>query len=143
VPTENRAGIAHNKLLAKLASGMNKPDKQTVIPLRSVTALMRDMPMAKVRNFGGKLGATLAALGCKTAADVQSLDYAQLEQAVGDQAACDASACIAASCHLLATCPRPDALRATCARHKSAYIQCWNHRTSLVQVCDARMPWHQ
>jgi hypothetical protein len=67
------AGIAHNKLLAKLASAMNKPNKQTVVPHRSVASIMATLPVKKIRNFGGKVGQVLEELGCKTAADVQKL----------------------------------------------------------------------
>lgn len=37
------AGIAHNKMLAKLACGINKPNKQTVLPQRSVEGLFRTL----------------------------------------------------------------------------------------------------
>lgn len=33
------AGIAHNKILAKLACGINKPNKQTILPLRQIDIL--------------------------------------------------------------------------------------------------------
>lgn len=35
------AGIAHNKILAKLACGINKPNKQTVLTQRFVPDLFR------------------------------------------------------------------------------------------------------
>ncbi|CAG0886341.1 unnamed protein product [Cyprideis torosa] len=53
------AGIAHNKPLAKLACGLNKPNKQTVLPLTSVSELFKTVKISKVRNLGGKLGQTL------------------------------------------------------------------------------------
>lgn len=80
------AGISHNKLLAKLASGMNKPNNQTVIPVSAVPSLMGDLSLNKIRNFGGKLGQMLESLGCVTAADVQKLPREQLVRAVGDNA---------------------------------------------------------
>jgi DNA polymerase eta len=49
------AGIAPNKLLAKLASAMNKPYKQTVVTPRAIPGLMQDFPMKKIRNLGGKM----------------------------------------------------------------------------------------
>lgn len=36
---ECSAGIAHNKILAKLVCGMNKPNKQTILPLKHITQL--------------------------------------------------------------------------------------------------------
>jgi nucleotidyltransferase/DNA polymerase involved in DNA repair len=50
------AGIAHNKMLAKLSSGMHKPNKQTLVPMTVVPGLMRDLPFSRVQGFGGKLG---------------------------------------------------------------------------------------
>lgn len=38
---ECSAGIAHNKILAKLVCGLNKPNKQTIIPLKSIPQLFR------------------------------------------------------------------------------------------------------
>lgn len=35
------AGIAHNKILAKLVCGLNKPNKQTLLPLRRVHEFYR------------------------------------------------------------------------------------------------------
>lgn len=36
---ECSAGIAHNKILAKLVCGMNKPNKQTILPLKHIDDL--------------------------------------------------------------------------------------------------------
>lgn len=35
------AGIAHNKILAKLVCGLNKPNKQTILPLKRIPTLYR------------------------------------------------------------------------------------------------------
>lgn len=119
-------GIACNKLLAKVGAGMNKPNAQTVIPIRhgpgatctacvlpcspdrrflaslvdiealwqglssctylegttavaltqllqrrAIEGLMEGLPLKKLRNFGGKLGAELEKLGCTTAGHVR------------------------------------------------------------------------
>jgi DNA polymerase eta len=42
------AGISYNKMLAKLAAGMNKPNKQTILPLSNVTNLFMSTPFKKV-----------------------------------------------------------------------------------------------
>lgn len=60
------AGVACNKLLAKVAAGLNKPDQQTIVPPRAAAALLADMPLGKIRNFGGKLGSELHSMGCTT-----------------------------------------------------------------------------
>ncbi|KAL0047265.1 hypothetical protein WJX82_011225 [Trebouxia sp. C0006] len=80
------AGIACNKLMAKIASAMHKPNQQTVIPPRALPDLMKDMPLKKIRNFGGKLGAELQTLGCSTAGEVLALAPATLHQHFGDRA---------------------------------------------------------
>lgn len=36
---ECSAGIAHNRVLAKLVCGMNKPNKQTILPLRHLKTM--------------------------------------------------------------------------------------------------------
>lgn len=38
---ECSAGIAHNKTLAKLVCGLNKPNKQTLLPLKQITEFYR------------------------------------------------------------------------------------------------------
>jgi nucleotidyltransferase/DNA polymerase involved in DNA repair len=50
------AGIAHCKLVAKVVSARNKPDKQTVVPLSAVPQLMHPLPIDKIRSLGGKFG---------------------------------------------------------------------------------------
>ncbi|KAA6422642.1 MAG: hypothetical protein FRX49_07502 [Trebouxia sp. A1-2] len=80
------AGVACNKLMAKIASAMHEPNQQTVIPPRAVPDLMKDMPLKKIRNFGGKLGAELQALGCSTAGDVLAFAPATLHQHFGERA---------------------------------------------------------
>ncbi|XP_069036178.1 DNA polymerase eta [Lepisosteus oculatus] len=54
------AGISHNKVLSKLACGLNKPNRQTILPLGSVPQLFSTLPIRKVRHLGGKLGAAVA-----------------------------------------------------------------------------------
>jgi len=50
------AGIAKNKMLSKLGSGYNKPNKQTVIRNRAIQHFLSDFKFTKIRNLGGKLG---------------------------------------------------------------------------------------
>ena len=50
------AGIARNKLLAKLVSGKHKPDKQTLLPNHEVIQLLDQLPLQELNGFGGKLG---------------------------------------------------------------------------------------
>ena len=50
------AGIARNKLLAKLVSGKHKPDKQTLLPNHEVIQLLDQLALQELNGFGGKLG---------------------------------------------------------------------------------------
>ena len=50
------AGVAPNKLLAKLCGGLHKPDQQTLLAPRAVSALLDPLPVDRLRGFGGKLG---------------------------------------------------------------------------------------
>lgn len=56
-------GVAHNKLLAKLASDMNKPDGLTVILPEQVTDLLDALPVGRLHGIGAKTAARLQAAG--------------------------------------------------------------------------------
>ncbi|KAG1658991.1 hypothetical protein FOA52_008693 [Chlamydomonas sp. UWO 241] len=82
------AGVAHNKVLCKLASARHKPNKQAVILPRGVWEMMQDVPVAKIWGLGGKLGTALAErFGATTAGQVQALPLPQLAQALGREQA--------------------------------------------------------
>ena len=55
------AGIAHTKMVAKLASARHKPNRQTVVPRAAVASLLAEVPLCSVRGLGGKLGEQVAA----------------------------------------------------------------------------------
>ncbi|ETN43325.1 uncharacterized protein HMPREF1541_02484 [Cyphellophora europaea CBS 101466] len=50
------AGIARNKVLAKLGSGHNKPNKQTVILNYGISSFLASYKFTKLRGLGRKLG---------------------------------------------------------------------------------------
>ncbi len=78
------AGIATNKLLAKIGSALHKPNLQTVITPRAVSQLMLDLPLKKVKNFGGKLGDQLLEhFGCTTAGSVAEVPIENLAKVFG------------------------------------------------------------
>uniref|UniRef100_A0AAQ5Z4N3 DNA polymerase eta n=1 Tax=Amphiprion ocellaris TaxID=80972 RepID=A0AAQ5Z4N3_AMPOC len=80
------AGISHNKVLAKLACGLNKPNRQTILPLDSVAELFNSLPISKIRNLGGKLGASITeTLGVQNMGDLIQFSQAQLGQHFGDK----------------------------------------------------------
>jgi len=59
-------GIAPNKLLAKLASGLSKPDGLVVIKPDDVPLLLAEMPVEELCGIGPSLAKKLAAMGIKT-----------------------------------------------------------------------------
>lgn len=81
------AGIAHNKMLAKICSALNKPAKQTVMPQAAVLPFLADFPVQKIRFFGGKAGNLLVeeASGGKVS-DLWHLSVQRLALLVGSEA---------------------------------------------------------
>lgn len=74
------AGIAHNKILAKLACGLHKPNRQTVLPQESVEELYKNLSVKKIRNLGGKFGDDVVEkLGCKTMSDLSKFSEKDLQ----------------------------------------------------------------
>jgi DNA polymerase-4 len=59
-------GVSHNKLLAKLASEMNKPDGLTVIRPADVTATLDPLPVRRLHGIGAKTAARLEQQGIHT-----------------------------------------------------------------------------
>eukprot|EP00854_Cymbomonas_tetramitiformis_P016598 gene16598-19714_t len=77
------AGIAHNKMLAKLASAKHKPNKQTIVPWHAVSEMMAAMALRSINGLGGKLGEAVEALRppggeMRTALDLQQIPETQL-----------------------------------------------------------------
>jgi len=82
------AGIAPNKMLAKLTSGMNKPNSQTVLCPDHTENLLRDLPIDRIRGLGAKLGRELAeALDVKTIGELAVTPIRKLEHVVGEEKA--------------------------------------------------------
>lgn len=78
------AGIAHNKMLAKLVSGMHKPAQQTVVPSSSVQDFLASLPVKKMKQLGGKLGSSLQDdLGVETIGDLLCFTEERLQEQYG------------------------------------------------------------
>ncbi|ALC44947.1 DNApol-eta [Drosophila busckii] len=83
---ECSAGIAHNKILAKLAAGMNKPNKQTILPLAEIPGLFDTLPVGKIKGLGGKFGETVCeTLGVKFLGQVLKFSEAELQRKLDDK----------------------------------------------------------
>ncbi len=67
-------GVAPNKLLAKIASDMKKPDGLTVIEEGNVRDFMKRLPVNKLPGIGVRTARELHALGIKTASDILKHD---------------------------------------------------------------------
>ncbi|XP_012529747.1 DNA polymerase eta isoform X2 [Monomorium pharaonis] len=75
------AGIAQNKILAKLACGLHKPNCQTILPEAAVPTLYSTLPVKKVRNLGGKFGdIVVESLGCNVMGDLLQYSLEQLQK---------------------------------------------------------------
>ncbi|XP_067420806.1 DNA polymerase eta isoform X2 [Emydura macquarii macquarii] len=80
------AGISHNKVLAKLACGLNKPNRQTLVSQGSVPQLFSHMPISSIRNLGGKLGASVTdVLGVEYMGQLTLFSESQLQTHFGDK----------------------------------------------------------
>jgi DNA polymerase-4 len=63
-------GIAANKYVAKIASGMSKPDGTSIIPPGGEEAFMRSLPVSKIWGAGKKAQEQFALYGKKTGDDI-------------------------------------------------------------------------
>ncbi len=79
-------GVAHNKMLAKLASARNKPNQQTLVPASTVLPLLRNLPLGDLRHLGGKLGASVSERwGVQTAGELQAVPFEAMVSALGEK----------------------------------------------------------
>jgi DNA polymerase-4 len=72
------AGIAQNKMLAKIASEWRKPNGQFAILPHEVEAFMQELPVSKLPGVGPKSAEKFASLGIHTCNDLQKLSLAEL-----------------------------------------------------------------
>ncbi|NXM67653.1 POLH polymerase, partial [Serilophus lunatus] len=80
------AGISHNKTLAKLACGLNKPNRQTLVSARFVPQLFSRLPVSSIRNLGGKLGTAITEiLGVEYIGQLTQFSETELQTHFGDK----------------------------------------------------------
>ena len=77
------AGIAPNKMLAKVASDWRKPDGQFEIRPEEIDSFMRDLPARRIPGVGARTAERLKALGIETCGQMQRFSLAELHQAFG------------------------------------------------------------
>ena len=78
------AGIARNKMMAKLGSGYKKPNSQTVVRNRAVQHFLSGFKFTKIRNLGGKLGHQVAStFGTEELTELLEIPIEQLKSKLG------------------------------------------------------------
>ncbi|MFS0643938.1 DNA polymerase IV [Siminovitchia sp. 179-K 8D1 HS] len=78
-------GIAPNKFLAKMASGMKKPLGITVLRKRDIPGVLWPLPVIEMHGIGEKTAEKLAAINIFTIKDLAHANDIQLQAAIGIQ----------------------------------------------------------
>ena len=79
------AGIARNKMLAKLGSAHKKPNQQTIVRNRAVQQFLSTFKFTKIRNLGGKLGdQVVSTFGTDQVEELLKVSIDQLKSKLGD-----------------------------------------------------------
>lgn len=77
------AGVGPNKLIAKIASELNKPNGQFEVKQENIPEFMRDLPVRKIWGIGEKSERKLEELGVKTCSDLQRFSRPELVDVFG------------------------------------------------------------
>jgi DNA polymerase IV len=80
-------GAASTKFVAKLASGMAKPDGMIVVPPTKALEFLHPLPVSALFGVGRRTAERLAQFGLATVADVAATPLTRLRRAVGAAAA--------------------------------------------------------
>lgn len=76
-------GVASTKFVAKLASGLAKPDGLLIVPPADVLGLLHPLPVRALWGVGPKTAERLESFGIGTIGEIAALDPAQLIRMVG------------------------------------------------------------
>lgn len=79
-------GVAPNKLVAKIASDLDKPDGLTVVTPDRIVATLMPLSIKRLPGLGRKKGDELLAVGVKTIGDLQSASDGQMDRWFGRHA---------------------------------------------------------
>lgn len=79
------AGVARNKMIAKLGSGHKKPNQQTIVRNRAVNQFLSEFKFTKIRNLGGKLGdEVVSTFNTDSVGELLEVPLEQLKKKLGD-----------------------------------------------------------
>ena len=79
-------GVASTKFIAKLASGLAKPDGLLVVPGAEVVSFLHQLPVGALWGVGDRTEEALQRLGLRTVADIAHTPLDTLRRALGDNA---------------------------------------------------------
>ena len=77
------AGVASSKLVAKIASDINKPDGLTIVPAGTEAEFLAPLPIKRLWGAGKKTQEALGMLGVKTMGNLAALPLSLLEKKFG------------------------------------------------------------
>ncbi len=77
-------GVAPTKFVAKLASGLAKPDGMIVVPGAEVLGFLHQLPVGALWGVGERTEEALTRLGLRTVADIAHTPVETLRRALGD-----------------------------------------------------------
>ncbi len=72
------AGVASNKMLAKIASDWRKPDGQFAVLPEEVEAFMKDLPLRRIPGIGPRAESLLQEQGIRTCGELQQCEFSDL-----------------------------------------------------------------
>ncbi len=79
-------GVAPNKLVAKIASDLEKPDGLVVVRAAEVKAVLDPLPIRRLFGLGAKTAAKVEALGIRTLGQLRLAEVAKLRTVFGRHA---------------------------------------------------------
>lgn len=80
-------GVAPTKFVAKLASGLAKPDGLLVVPAADVVTFVQQLPVGALWGVGERTEEHLLRLGLRTVADIAHTPVSTLRRALGETGA--------------------------------------------------------
>ena len=80
-------GVAPTKFVAKLASGLAKPDGMLVVPRTDILDFLHPLPVSALWGVGKKTAERLSSVGLNRVADVAAMPIARLKRTIGVAAA--------------------------------------------------------